>query len=173
MWRKNRSGIFGVGISLLLLYSCHGDKHAQEGKGDIALRKKYAGLLGVTEKEIRNLPLYRFIDDWYGTPYKYAGKSKSGVDCSGFASILYDQVYKKKISGSASSIFGQCDAVNENKLEEGDLVFFKINGDKISHVGVFLQNKRFVHASTHKGVIISSLDEAYYHKYFYKGGKLK
>ncbi|HTL82459.1 MAG TPA: NlpC/P60 family protein, partial [Bacteroidia bacterium] len=86
---------------------------------------------------------------------------------------LYQTVYDKTVTGSASTLYENCDRVSEKNLVEGDLVFFKINGDKISHVGVYLQNRHFVHASSHKGVIISSLDETYYKKYFYKGGKLK
>ncbi|HET6991981.1 MAG TPA: C40 family peptidase, partial [Bacteroidia bacterium] len=120
-----------------------------------------------------NVALYKFIDEWYSVPYKSAGKSKEGVDCSGFVSILYSQVYKKTIGGPATSIFEECKPVAEKNLEEGDLVFFKINSDKISHVGVYLKNRHFVHASVHNGVIISSLDEAYYKKYFFKGGKIK
>lgn len=166
-------GITGFSFLLLVFSSCRGDKHASEGSGDITIKKKYAGMLGVPENEITNLVLYRFIDSWYGAPYKYGGKSKAGVDCSGFATILYAQVYKKTISGSSYSLYDQCEHVAEKKLEEGNLVFFKINSDRVSHVGVYLKNRRFVHASTHKGVIISSLDEAYYKKYFFKGGKLK
>ena len=127
----------------------------------------------MNESEITNVALYKFIDEWYGVPYLYGGKTKSGVDCSGFASILYSTIYKKNISGSAASIFNACKAVSEKDLEEGDLVFFKINSDKISHVGVYLKNHHFVHASTHKGIVISSLEEDYYKKYFFKGGKLQ
>lgn len=127
----------------------------------------------VPAASITNLALYRFVDDWYSVPYLYGGKTKSGVDCSGFTAALYNAVYQKTISGSAATLWSKCDAVSQKELQEGNLVFFKIGGDKVSHVGVYLQNRRFVHASTKKGVIISSLDEAYYAKYFFKGGKLK
>ena len=63
--------------------------------------------------------------------------------------------------------------VSKSNLEEGDLLFFKIDGDKISHIGVYLQNNKFVHATTKKGVMIDDLDEAYYKKYYYKAGRLK
>ena len=68
-------------------FSCSAEKHSS-GKltaEEKALRKKYAGMMGVTEKEITNLTLYKFIEDWYSVPYKSAGKTKSGVDCSGFS----------------------------------------------------------------------------------------
>lgn len=155
--------------------SCSSEKHASGGltADEKALRKKYAGMMGVTENEITNLTLYKFIDDWYSVPYKAAGKTKAGVDCSGFVSVLCSQVYKKTVAGSAATIYKGCEPTAEKNLKEGDLVFFKINSDKITHVGVYLKNHYFVHASTHKGVIVSSLEEEYYRKYFYKGGKIK
>lgn len=140
---------------------------------DQALKKKYAGLIGVTEDKITNLKLYRFVDAWYGTPYKYGGKEKTGVDCSGFATALLRDVYTITLAGSANTLYEGCDNVKEKELQEGDLVFFKINSKKVSHVGVYLQNRHFVHASSSRGVVIDCLDEAYYTKYFFKGGRPK
>lgn len=137
------------------------------------VKEKYATILKVDESKIDNVKLYLFIDEWYGVPYKYGGKTKSGIDCSNFTSTLYSNIYGKSLSGSSSSIFDQCKVISKNNLEEGDLVFFKIEGDKISHIGVYLQNNKFVHATTKKGVMIDDLDEAYYKKYFYKAGRIK
>lgn len=163
------------GLLVLVLVSCRGDKSATTSvsKEDEALRKKYAGMIGVTDKEITNLKLYRFVDSWYGVPYKYGGKTKDGVDCSGFASTLLKDVYTINLAGSANSMYEACENVKEKDLKEGDLVFFKINSKKVSHVGVYLQNRHFVHASSSRGVVISCLDEAYYTKYFFKGGRPK
>lgn len=163
-------------IFFLLLGACNGNKHTTGEKlseADLALRKKYAGLVAVEEKEITNLKLYRFVDDWYSTPYKYGGKTKSGVDCSGFTTNLLRDVYGITLAGSANSMYEACEKVAEKNLQQGDLVFFKINSDKVSHVGVYLQNRRFVHASSSRGVVISCLDEAYYTKYFFKAGRPK
>lgn len=137
------------------------------------IQTKYAGLLNVEENKIENLKLYLFIDEWLGVAYKYGGKNKSGIDCSNFASTIYSNVYTKSLTGTSSSIFNQCTIISKNNLEEGDLVFFKIEGTKISHMGVYLQNNKFVHASTKKGVMIDDLDEDYYKKYYYKGGRIK
>ncbi|PBQ30778.1 glycoside hydrolase [Sphingobacteriaceae bacterium] len=129
--------------------------------------------LDVSEKQIKESKLYTFIDDWYGTPYKYAGCQKTGVDCSCFANLLYDKVYGKKIGRSSNDMFKECDEITLDQAKSGDLLFFKIGGNTITHVGVFLKNKLFVHSSTSKGVIINSLDEAYYKKYFFCAGKMK
>jgi lipoprotein Spr len=129
--------------------------------------------LGLTNKEIRESKLYRFVNDWYGVPYKYGGCQKSGVDCSCFTDILYETVYGTKTGRTAGEIYKECDKVHSDKMRQGDLVFFKINSSSISHVGVYLKDNKFVHASTSKGVIISDLNETYYKKYFYAAGRLK
>lgn len=138
-----------------------------------SLKKKYSSLLSVKEQQIESLPLYSLIDEWYGTPYKYGSCDKNGIDCSNFIGIIYQQIYHQSISGSSSSIFNQCTAIAKNELREGDLLFFKIGKRGISHVGMYLQNNKFVHATTKKGVMINDLDEPYYTAHFYKAGRLK
>jgi lipoprotein Spr len=169
----------------LLLASCHGNKgitkagdppKKEESASKAAAKKiqeKYSVMLGIEPSKIDNIKLYSFVDDWYGVPYVYGGKTKNGVDCSGFACALYREVYERNLQGSSASLFEGSKPMKKDDLEEGDLVFFKINGDKISHVGVYLQNNKFVHASTKKGIMISDLNEEYYKKYFYKGGRPK
>jgi lipoprotein Spr len=138
------------------------------------LQAKYAEQLGVSKNEILNIELYTFVDEWIGTPYKYGGKSKEGIDCSDFTVILCKTVYNKNIDVPASKIYSQCKPIDISEIKEGDLVFFTIDGgDRISHVGVYLQNNKFIHASTKKGVIINDLNEAYYKKYFYKAARIK
>jgi murein DD-endopeptidase / murein LD-carboxypeptidase len=148
------------------------NKNSENGHASKKIEKKYASLLNVPEDNISNTRLYSFIDEWYGVPYKYGGKNKNGIDCSNFTSTLYKDIYNRSVSGSSSSIFDQCKVVSRKDLKEGDLVFFKIEKDGISHIGVYLQNNKFVHATTKKGVMINDLDEAYYKKYFYKAGRL-
>lgn len=147
-------------------------KAAEEAQ-EKALKEKYADKLEVDTANVTNYPLYSFIDEWYGIPYHYGGHSKNGVDCSDFAAILYQTVYGKQLSGTAGDEFQQCNVIKKADLQEGDLVFFRIKGKYISHVGVYLMNNKFVHASVHSGVVISSLDESYYKLRFYKGGRLK
>tara|TARA_B110000046_G_C12952794_1_gene380905 strand:- start:460 stop:1005 length:546 start_codon:yes stop_codon:yes gene_type:complete len=136
-----------------------------------SIKNRYASALGVSSNNIANITLYEFIDDWYGVPYKYGGTSKSGADCSGFIGQLYSNVYHKSLPRTTKEIDAACSKVSKSSLSEGDLVFFDINKKKSSHVGVYLQNNKFVHASTSKGVIISDLNNPYYQKTFSKGGR--
>lgn len=159
----------------LISSSCRAKKELSASEKVIknpALTSKYAKLLNVDENKIKNIKLYTFINDWYGVKYKYGGKTKQGVDCSGFTSILYRDVYEISLNGTASSIFYQSQTITKGYLKEGDLVFFKIENENVNHIGVYLQNNKFVHASVKNGVMIDDLDEPYYKKYFYKAGKI-
>ncbi|MDQ3192678.1 MAG: NlpC/P60 family protein [Bacteroidota bacterium] len=146
------------------------DKPSKES-GNI-LKTKYAQILDVQPSALKNIELYEFIENWYGVPYKYGGRSKNGVDCSNFATLLYEDIYKKQISGSCVNLFALCKEIKTSELKEGDFLFFKIDQTKISHIGVYLHNNKFVHSTTKRGVMINDLDEAYYKKYFYTAGRL-
>ena len=138
-----------------------------------SLKKQYAVKLGVNESDIKNETLYQFINEWQGVPYKYAGKDKTGIDCSGLTSTLYLKVYKKTISSNTKALVGEVKKISESDLKEGDLVFFNTDGKGVSHVGVYLQNRKFVHASTKKGVMISDMNEPYFVKTYVSSGRVK
>lgn len=119
------------------------------------------------------LPLYNSFYKWLGVPYRYSGDSKKGIDCSGLVKKVYREVYALDLNGSASDIYTRCEPIERKDLQEGDLVFFKINKSRISHVGIYLQRGFFVHASVSKGVMLNNLSEDYYKKYFFSGGRIK
>ena len=116
--------------------------------------------------------LYNEAYNWVETPYNYAGNSKKGIDCSGLVKKLYDKIYNLQLQGGSRNIFEQVVPIKDMKdLKEGDLVFFKISRHQISHVGLYLQDGNFIHASVKSGVIISNLSEDYYNKYYFSGGR--
>ncbi len=140
-------------------------------KGNV--KEHYAEVLKVPERQIKNEKLYSFINDWIGVPHRLGGMSKSGVDCSGFTTVLEQEIYNKTLPRTASQMANQIKRKDEKDLEEGDLVFFDLEGKKFSHVGIYLQNDKFVHASSSKGVIISNLKDPWYYKYLSRMGSVK
>lgn len=117
--------------------------------------------------------LASFIEDWLGVRYRLGGTTRSGIDCSAFSQRLFASVYDLHITRTARSQFSQSLPIyNYTDLKEGDLVFFKIKSSSISHVGVYLSDGYFVQASNH-GVMISNLNEAYWNRYFFAGGRIK
>lgn len=137
-----------------------------------ALQKKYAARLQASPGDLDNTRLYYFIDEWYGTPYRYGGNTRSGVDCSGFVVQLYTKVFNSMLPRTAAQQFDASKKIKKaKKLEEGDLVFFNDNRGKISHVGVYLMNNFFVHSGTGSGVIIGNLEDDYWREHFVAGGK--
>jgi lipoprotein Spr len=137
-----------------------------------SLAKDYLSqIMGVALSATSNMKLFHFVYDWIGTPYRFGGSSKKGVDCSAFTKQLYSEVFNLDIKRNSRDIFSMVSPVGRDELKEGDLVFFKIHSKSISHIGIYLGDGRFAHASM-KGVAISSLDDAYYSRYFYKGGRV-
>ena len=134
---------------------------------------KYAEMLGVLARQISNYSLYQFIDEWYGVHYRIGGSSKTGIDCSAFTQKLYNQVFGVDLFRTAAEQLNSCTILkNVNDLTEGDLVFFHIHGRRISHVGIYLVNDYFVHASRSQGITISNLKDDYWRKYYACAGRL-
>lgn len=132
----------------------------------------FSQVMGVAVDATSNLKLYKFIYEWIGTPYRFAGNTKKGIDCSAFAKTIYDKVFNTTILRNSGDIFGMTVPLAKDELKEGDLVFFRGNGRRISHVGVYLGDNRFAHASSSRGVVISNLNEPYYSRIFFKGGRI-
>lgn len=123
-----------------------------------------------------NKGLYKEIKEWLGTPYKYAGNDKGiGADCSGFVMMVFLKVYGKPIERNSARIFNKnCREIKRNELREGDLVFFYSTKSKgINHVGIYLKEGYFAHASSSKGVIITSLYQPYYDTHFLCAGRVR
>ena len=136
-----------------------------------SIQFKYAQLLNRNVEDITNTSLYNFIEDWLETSYRYGGTTKTGIDCSAFTGLLEGTVYSVKIPRTAHDQYNECEKINKEDMLEGDLVFFNTRGG-VSHVGVYLGDGYFVHASTNSGVTVSRLDDPYYERRFISGGRV-
>ena len=136
-----------------------------------SLQLKYAILLNTEVENVPNTDLLKKIDEWYGTKYCMGGTTSKCIDCSAFMQILFSSVYGVSIPRTAHEQYKATTRVSRTELKEGDMVFFNTRGG-VSHVGFYLQNNKFVHAST-GGVTISDLFDPYYLRRFVGVGRVE
>ncbi|EOX3448417.1 C40 family peptidase [Vibrio cholerae] len=123
----------------------------------------------VSEPNSNNLPLANFSNvftEWRGVPYRLGGNNKNGIDCSAFVQIAYRDAWQRDLPRTTQSQAQTGQKIAYEHAQYGDLVFFKTSRTNI-HVGVYLGNKQFMHASTSKGVIISRIDNPYWASKFW------
>lgn len=125
-----------------------------------ALQFKYSLLLDVEVEMVKNINLLRLIDNWYGVKYLFGGTTKNGIDCSAFMQVLFTSLYGIGLPRTAKMQYDFSRRISCTELKEGDLLFFNTRGG-VSHVGMYLTNNKFVHASV-RGVTISDMFEPYY-----------
>jgi lipoprotein Spr len=139
----------------------------------LSFPNKYANLLGVAPIELTNMQLLLQMEKWFGTQYCFGGSTDSCIDCSSFTQVILRDVYNIKIPRNSQQQYDASTKIEPENLKEGDLVFFKTVSASmiITHVGVFVCNNKFVHASTSKGVTINDLSEKYFAKAFRGAGR--
>lgn len=135
------------------------------------LQLKYALLLDIEVEQAINLNLFKLLDEWMGTRYRLGGTSKDGIDCSAFMQTLFLGLYGITLPRTAREQYDFSKKISRTELKEGDLVFFNTIGG-VSHVGMYLQNNKFVHAST-GGVTISDLYDEYWSRKFIGVGRVE
>jgi lipoprotein Spr len=136
-----------------------------------SLQLKYALLLDVEVEQVIDLNLFKVLDEWMGTRYRLGGTTKDGIDCSALMQILFTGLYGIALPRTAREQYNFSRKISRTELKEGDLVFFNTIGG-VSHVGMYLQNNKFIHAST-SGVTISDLYDEYWMKKFIGVGRVE
>jgi hypothetical protein len=139
---------------------------------EVTFIRQYSKILGYDIDTFCNRTLITTVADWLGTPYRHAGYSKAGIDCSGFVSKMYKEIFNIDLTHSSSAMIYQMkERVKKSELKEGDILFFRIHGKRISHVGMYLGNNKFVHASSYRGIVVDDLRTPYYMKAYYTAGR--
>jgi cell wall-associated NlpC family hydrolase len=128
-----------------------------------SLLERYAELTGQDAGDMSNVRLYKFLDDWYGVKYRYGGTTYKGIDCSAFSQKCYNQIFCMDVRRTSRQQYRHSVRIKRYyEANEGDFVFFKVNRVRVSHVGIYLANGYFIHASRSRGVSISNLDNKYW-----------
>ena len=110
------------------------------------------------------LLLYQQHEAWHGTPYRIGGLNRSGIDCSGFVQVTYRDLFGIQLPRTTDQQLTIGQHISRAKLQPGDLIFFR-NG---RHVGIYLEDHKFLHASTTRGVMISSLKNSYWSRHYWR-----
>ncbi|MDE3272546.1 NlpC/P60 family protein [Pseudoalteromonas sp. G4] len=116
--------------------------------------------------------LYQQLTEWQGVPYKLGGTSKKGIDCSAFVQKTFIDRFGFLLPRTTlqQAQFGT--AISKDKLQAGDLIFFK-TGFRSYHVGMYIENHQFLHASTSQGVTLSSLKNSYWQKAYWQARRIE
>ncbi|MFD1769617.1 C40 family peptidase [Sphingobacterium suaedae] len=157
-------------IGLCLVSQAQTTKTTSSDPDNLA-KEYFSQIMGVASNAMANTKLYQFVYEWLGTPYRLGGDSKRGIDCSKFSLAVYENVFNTTIGYNSRNQYANVKPIRKNDLEPGDLVFFKIRSRHITHVGVYLGDDKFAHASSSRGVMVSNLNEAYWKRYYYNGGR--
>ncbi len=126
-----------------------------------------AGRPVVTSAETIQSALYAQLKEWQGVRHRIGGLSRSGVDCSGFVYLTFHRRFGIDLPRTTRLQSRAGRYVSRRNLQPGDLVFFK-TGIFARHVGIYIEKDRFLHVSTKRGVMVSSLEDSYWRKRYWK-----
>ena len=115
--------------------------------------------------------LYDEYLDWKGTPYRLGGTTRSGVDCSAFVQNIYANSFALAIPRTTKLQSNHGKKIARSQLLVGDLILFRTSW-KVRHVGIYLGENKFLHASTSKGVIISTLNNVYWNDKYWQARRI-
>ncbi|UHM93643.1 NlpC/P60 family protein [Rahnella victoriana] len=148
-------------LFLFMVFTFSWANAAQEKNSGIGFHQTQAASTNAVNK---NKILFQY-KKWKGVKYKFGGKNHSGIDCSSFTQKIYAAAFYKKLPRSTNNQIKMGKKVLLTKLQPGDLVFFQTKRN-VKHVGVYVGQFKFVHASSSHGVMISSLGNSYWINHF-------
>ena len=110
--------------------------------------------------------LLEVVESYLGVPYQWGGTTRAGMDCSAITRAIVRETYGIELPRTSKQMFAVGKIVANKNLKPGDIVFFKntYSGPGVSHVGIFLGDGRFAHASASRGVTITELSHSYFSK---------
>ena len=166
------SAVMALGLAIAVLSGCASNKPvssiniADLSSNRTSITSKRPGQV-VNQGAVKNqrAGLMQSYAYWKGTPYEWGGEDKGGIDCSGLVQNVYSELYDLDLPRNTQAQLKAGKKIGRDNLNVSDLVFFR-TGIRTRHVGIYLGNDRFMHASTSQGVTISSLDNPYWRRHY-------
>lgn len=168
--KKSSTALLVLASAVLTACSSGSDTSARPAKPSKILSRSHTHLVNPIETVER---LDQQQQAWKGTRYRLGGNSKRGIDCSGFTQITFKELFGISLPRMTIEQAKVGKKVAKSDLKAGDLVFFNTGrGPNGKHVGIYMENGRFLHASTKGGVIYSDMNSPYWSKTFWQGRRL-
>jgi probable lipoprotein NlpC len=143
-----------------------------EGRPPRALSSDNTPRIDLNNTPLVKEALYQQFKQWQGTPYRLGGLDQNGIDCSGLVYLTFRTRFGILLPRSTEELLEVGRDVTRERLQPGDLLFFS-TGFFDRHVGIYLGNRKFLHASKNRGVISSHLDDDYWYSHFQKAKRIR
>lgn len=168
--RKSRSYLsflqFGIIVFAVLIITLSCAQHKREHYSSSPQNYPSTDIERIPASPEIKEQIYKEYLQWKGTQYRLGGSARDGVDCSGFVRMVYKNIFGMNLPRTTNELERIGKPVKKQALRAGDLVFFKPPSYP-RHVGIYLGDEKFVHASKTNGVIISKIDIQYWGKYYW------
>lgn len=181
------SRIAVLGVSLALLAGCAGPSKTSLEAPDDYFARQMPGMTSSSDpmmspvdnpilrvNSLHNPPLglvrealLTQHERWAGTPYRLGGTGRGGIDCSALVQNVFSEAFRLELPRSTSEQVREGTQISRDELQVGDLVFFRPPG-RYDHVGIYVGEGYFLHASTSRGVMLSQLDNSYWQRYYWQ-----
>lgn len=151
------------------------EKYITEKLNELAKEQSDALFTGNSadlERVILESKLLDIFEQWRGTKYSLGGDSHNGIDCSAFTRRIYRHVFDYELPRVSEDQVKVGKKISINELKAGDILFFRPE-ERVNHTAVYLGKSLFLNASSSKGVVISTLNNSYWGKYFKYGVRVK
>jgi len=126
---------------------------------------------GLGQELLLSSQLQKAFSYWQGTPFRLGGDNKKGIDCSALVQNIYHDSFNVRLPRTTDKQVQKGFVVSRDQLQVGDLLFFKTSWN-VRHVGIYIGHNKFIHASTSKGVITSSLDNSYWKSRYWQAKRI-
>lgn len=176
-------------LPVATLTSCHSSRYAVDDRDDIYAGGSSGRHHNSRPEEVQNdddqpvaegdglrRALRDYAMEFVGVPYRYGGNDRGGLDCSGLVCRVYQDVAHFKLPRNSAEQGEFCRRISKGKLKAGDLLFFtgkRGGGGRVSHVAIYIGRGKMVHASSSRGVIVSSIDDDYWGPRLHHCGRVK
>ncbi len=166
----------GCSLPLMMILAAATDVNAAQTKTESPKQESVvAAVKNITPFDHTNAVM-KEARTWLGTRYVYGAASRRATDCSGFTMSVFRNACDFSLPRSAAGQAAFCKKIKKSEMRPGDLIFFHGTNRRkrgVTHVGMYIGDGKFIHASSRRGVVVSGVEENYYSRHFHSAGRVE